>query len=154
MGLIARVLGVAESPRNEIVTSSQLAEAMNGKQTWAGFDVNVDNAVQVASVFARVRIIAEDIGKPPFPAYRMEADGTGALDSPFYRLLHDRPNPFQSPQQFRELLTAHALLRGNGFAFKNAVRGQVRELLPIHPKRVSIEQAGQRLRADFPRETG
>lgn len=143
MGVISRLLG---APRNTEITTAQGLDRLlrGGGATWSGMSVTPDNALQVATVFACTRLIAEDIGKLPFPVYRKRAGDPDwrdrATDSPFWRLVHDRPNSFQSSQQFRELLTAHAVLRGNGYAFKNRVRGEVRELLPIRPDRVTVEQ--------------
>lgn len=161
-GLISRALGVPRPRNADITTSQELAERMKiGRQTWSGIDINPSNALSVSAVFACVRLIAEDIGKLPFPVYRRTADGRErAPESPFWRLLHDRPNGWQSSQEFREMLTAHALLRGNGFALKNTVRGQVRELIPLRPDRVRIEQTEDfellyhvRLNASGPEET-
>ena len=139
MGLIRSRL---ERPRN-IATSAGLDRYLReGVATWAGVNISPDTALQIGAVFACTRIIAEDIGKLPVILYQRSDRGAKdrATTSPFWRLLHDRPNSWQTSQQFRELLTAHAVLRGNAFAFKNLVGGQVRELLPIHPDRVRVEQ--------------
>lgn len=161
-GLISRMLGVPRPRNADITTSQELAERMKvGRQTWSGIDINPTNALGVSAVFACVRLIAEDIGKLPFPVYRRTAAGRErAPESPFWRLLHDRPNGWQSSQEFREMLTAHALLRGNGYAIKNVVRGQVRELIPLRPDRVRLEQTEDfellyhvRLAANGPEET-
>ncbi len=140
MGLVSNLIA---RPQN-LGTSSELdAWLRRGtNNTWAGVSVTPQTALQVCAVFACTRVIAEDIGKLPFVVYRQD-DETGrdrANDSPYWKLLHDKPNSFQTSQQFREYLTACALLRGNGFAFKNLVGGSVRELLPLHPDRVRIEQ--------------
>lgn len=141
-GLISRVLGGGQPRNADITTSRELAERLRGEQTWSGVDVTPNLALHTSAVFACVRLIAEDIGKLPFILYSSTADGSRvrATSSPFWRLIHDRPNAWQSSQQFREMLTAHALLRGNGFALKNVRGGQVRELIPLHPDRVRIEQ--------------
>lgn len=131
-----------ERPRN-IASSAQLdAFLRQGSGTWAGVSVSPETALQIGAVFACTRIISEDIGKLPVILYqRSDRDAKErATSSPFWRLLHDRPNGWQTSQQFRELMTAHAVLRGNGFAFKNQIAGQVRELIPIAPDRVRVEQ--------------
>ncbi len=109
--------------------------------TWSGMEVSPQTALSVAAVFACTRVIAEDIGKLPFEVYQQtsEHERIRATNSPFWRLIHDRPNPYQTSQQFREYLTASALLRGNGFALKTVVDGQVRELMPLPPDSVTIE---------------
>ncbi len=136
-------MGILLRPRN-IATSSGLDAflRMGMNQSWAGISITPANALQVAAVFACVRVIAEDIGKLPFMIYQQstEHERQKLTTSPFWRLLHDKPNSYQTSQQFREYLTACALLRGNGYALKNVVNGQVRELLPLHPGRVRVEQ--------------
>jgi HK97 family phage portal protein len=126
-----------------IMTSAGLAEYLrHGAQTYAGMSVTPDTAVQVSAVFACARVVAEDLAKLPVVVYQRSdrEEKERAPNSPFWRLLHDKPNSWQSSQQFREYLTLCAILRGNGFAWKNVLAGQVRELLPIHPARVRIEQ--------------
>jgi len=143
-GLISRMVG---APRNleisEITTSGDLAERLRrGEKTWAGLDLTVQRALTVGPVFAAVRVIAEDIAKLPFVVYRRDGDGPKerARDTEFWRLIHDRPNTFMTSQQFREYMTAQAMLLGNAYALKVTVRGQIRELLPLLPSQVRVEQ--------------
>lgn len=140
-GLISRMVG---RPQNtEITTSSDLAERLRrGEKTWAGLDLSAQRALTVGPVFAAVRVIAEDIAKLPFVVYRRDGDGPKerARDTEFWRLIHDRPNTFMTSQQFREYMTAQAMLLGNAYALKVTVRGQIRELLPLLPSQVRVEQ--------------
>ncbi|MCK9496752.1 MAG: phage portal protein [Dehalococcoidia bacterium] len=143
-GLISRMVG---APRNaeitQITTSGDLAERLRrGEKTWAGLDLSVQRALTVGPVFAAVRVIAEDIGKLPFVVYRRDDDGPKerARDSDYWRLIHDAPNTFMTSQQFREYMTAQAMLLGNAYALKTRVGGQVRELLPLLPGQVRVEQ--------------
>lgn len=135
MGVIGRWLGSAR----DLTLNEYLRRAI--EPTWAGMSVTPESALQVSAVFACVRVIAEDIGKLPFVVYQQNGDRerVRAVNSPFWRLLHDRPNSYQTSQQFREYLTSCALLRGNGFALKTVAQGQVRELHPIHPDNVRME---------------
>lgn len=145
MGIVGPMLA---PPRNEILTGADLERHLRvGPATSSGAVVTPMTAVTVSTVYACARNLAEDIGKLPYPVYRrLPNDGKErAVTSPFWALIHDRPfggpNTFGlSSQQFREFLTFCAVLRGDGFAFKNAIQGQVRELIPIHPDRVRIEQ--------------
>lgn len=139
MGVFGRWLG---GIKNDITSSSELdAFVRGGAGTWSGINVNPQNALTVSAVFACTRVIAEDIGKLPFVVYKQTGEKRGRFyESPFWKLLHDRPNPYQTSQQFREYMTACALLRGNGYALKNVVQGQVRELFPLSPDQVRVEQ--------------
>jgi phage portal protein BeeE len=51
-----------------------------------------------------------------------------------------RPNRYQNPFEWREMLQGHLALRGNAFCqiLANS-RGEITELIPIHPDRVRME---------------
>jgi HK97 family phage portal protein len=132
-------------PQNNVTTSAGLDAWLRygmNQATWSGISVTPENALHIAVFFAGVRVICEDIGKLPFIVYGEGSDGERkrAENSPFWRLIHDRFNSCLTSQQGREYVTACAIMRGNGCARKNILGGQVRELLPIHPDNVEIEQ--------------
>src|SRR3546814_698394 len=53
------------------------------------------------------------------------------------------------------MLQAHVLLRGNGYALKSVSRGEVRELIPLHPDRVRVRQLdSMELEYDIVRRNG
>lgn len=107
---------------------------------WSGMPVTNESAMHVAAYFAGVRVIVEDVAKLPFVVYRQTGDRRDrAPDSPYWALIHDRPNPSMTSQQFREFMTAAAINRGNGLALKVGPRGQVPQLLPLNPDTVRIE---------------
>jgi HK97 family phage portal protein len=55
--------------------------------------------------------------------------------------LRRRPNRWQKPHQFKRMMQAHVLLRGNAYAFKvPGVGGRVQALIPLHPDRVEAKQ--------------
>jgi HK97 family phage portal protein len=57
-----------------------------------------------------------------------------------FRLLAKRPNRFQNPFEWREMLQGHLALRGNAYnqIITNA-KGEVVELMPLHPDRIRLE---------------
>ncbi|MCS6490769.1 phage portal protein [Burkholderia thailandensis] len=98
-------------------------------------------AQSISTVYACVQSISETIASLPLFLYRkMDDDGREpASDHPLYKVLHDAPNPQQTALEFREQMQASVLLRGNAYA--RIVRGwdgQVRELWPVHPDRMSV----------------
>lgn len=108
----------------------------------SGMRVSADNALRVAAVYASVRILAETMASLPFVLYRQRADGgkDKVTDHWLYRLLAKRPNRYQNPYEWREMLQGHLALRGN--AYNKIVannRGEVMELMPIHPDRIKME---------------
>jgi HK97 family phage portal protein len=104
--------------------------------------VSADNAMRLAAVYASVRILAETMASLPFVLYRQRADGgkDRVTDHWLYRVLAKRPNRYQNPYEWREMLQGHLALRGN--AYNRIVanrRGEIVELMPIHPDRIRME---------------
>ena len=111
-------------------------------RTSSGMRVSADNALRLAAVYASVRILAETMASLPFVLYRQRADGgkDKVTDHWLYRLLAKRPNRYQNPYEWREMLQGHLALRGN--AYNRIVansRGEILELVPIHPDRIKME---------------
>ena len=111
-------------------------------RTSSGMRVSADNALRLAAVYASVRILAETMASLPFVLYRQRTDGgkDKVTDHWLYRLLAKRPNRYQNPFEWRELLQGHLALRGN--AYNQIVansRGEITELVPIHPDRIRME---------------
>ena len=92
--------------------------------------------------------MSESLAALPLITYRRGPDGSKsrATDHPLFGLLHDQPNSYQTSMEFREMLQAHAMLRGNGYALiVPGSRGFADQLLPIHPDRiVKIERRDDR----------
>lgn len=118
-----------------------------GGRTTSGMYVNPVSAMTLATYYACLRNISEDIGKLPLFVYQRQARGKRrAADHPHYTLLHDAPNADMSAMTFREVLTHHALAWGNGFAeiVWDSRMEFATALIPIHPSRVRVSRdAGQ-----------
>ena len=108
--------------------------------TLAASPVTPTTAESLSAVQACVSAISETIGSLPLHLYRRtDAGREKANDHPLYRCLHDQPNERQSALEFREMMQAAVLLRGNAFArIVRGYDGQVRQLVPIHPDRVRV----------------
>jgi HK97 family phage portal protein len=104
--------------------------------------VSADSAMRLAAVYACVRILSETMASLPLVVYRARADGgkDRVTDHWLYRLLGKKPNRYQNPFEWREMLQGHLALRGNAFCqiLANG-RGEITELIPIHPDRVRME---------------
>jgi len=109
--------------------------------TKSGASVTHKTALEVPTVLACARVIAEGIAQVPFKLYREEGDKKlPATDHPLYRLLYRKPNAWMTSFELREMMALHCVLTGDAIAFKNGLRGQIRELIPIHRTNVSIKQ--------------
>ncbi len=92
---------------------------------------------------ACVSILACDVAKIPFDIYRRLPDGGKEVfkDHPLHRLMR-HPNNWQTAFEFKEMLQASLVLRGNGYApvVRNG-RGDPLYLVPVHPDRVGLFEA-------------
>ncbi|WP_416193667.1 phage portal protein [Nitrobacter sp. TKz-YC01] len=126
-----------------ITTAQQLEEALRaGNVTASGTTVTPNSAMRVAAVYACVRIISGAVATLPLHIKRRVDERTreDASDRPIWSVLRRKPNRWQMPSQFRRMLQAHLLLRGNAYAMIVRSRGLVQELIPLHPDRVEVKQ--------------
>src|SRR5574343_1799486 len=107
-----------------------------------GLRVSPDGALRLSAVYACVRILSETMASLPIVLYRKREDGgkDRVTDHWLYRLLCRRPNRYQNPFEWREMLQGHLAFRGNAFCqiLANS-RGEITELIPIPPDRVRME---------------
>jgi HK97 family phage portal protein len=78
----------------------------------------------------------------PLVLYRQRKDGgkDRVTDHWLYQVLAKRPNRYQNPFEWREMLQGHLALRGNAFCqIITDGRGEITQLVPIHPDRVRME---------------
>ena len=110
----------------------------------SGERVDEKSAMQIATVYACVRLLAETVAGLPLHLYRMK-DGSNAkeraTDHPLYKLLYRQPNPEMTSFSFREVMMTHLLLWGNCYAQiirdgKNSILG----LYPLLPEYVEADR--------------
>lgn len=126
-----------------ITSAAELDAALRaGAVSGSGMTVTPDSAMRVAAVYACVRIISGAVATLPLHIKRRVDARTreDASDASIWQLLRRRPNRWQTPSQFRRMLQAHLLLRGNAYAMIVRSRGTVQALIPLHPDRVEITQ--------------
>lgn len=106
-----------------------------------GTGVQGDQALTSAAVFGGIKIISEDVGSLSFQVMRRIDQGREPFyDHPLYKLLHDAPNPDMTAMEFREALTAHALLTGTGYAGIERRVDRIVALWPWMPHEVRREK--------------
>ena len=130
------------------LTYDQIADMIDGVGGGrvAGVYVNEKTALQVSTVLACVKTIADGCATPELHVFRERDDGRRekATNIPEYRLLNRRPNEWQTSFEWRRLMTMHAALTGAGLSIK--VRGlnrRVRELIPVMPGRWNVRKVGR-----------
>lgn len=113
-----------------------------GLRTQSGARVTPATAMGNPDVLACVKVLAESFATMPFELYRPKSSGgrVKVRDHWLYRLINKAPNRFQSPYEWRLMLQGHLVLRGNAFCQITANgKGEIVELLPLHPDRMAIE---------------
>jgi HK97 family phage portal protein len=114
-----------------------------GNESGSGQSVTDATAMRVAAVYACVRIIAGAVANMPIGIKRRVDDRTrvDATDHPLWEIFHRRPNKWQKPAQFKRMMQAHVLLRGNAYALiTRGVGGKVLALTPLNPTRMLVSQ--------------
>jgi len=110
----------------------------------SGERVDEKSAMQIATVYACVRLLAETVAGLPLHLYRSKDSGSAkerAIEHPLYKLLYRQPNPEMTSFSFREVMMTHLLLWGNCYAQivrdgKNGVLG----LYPLLPENMEIDR--------------
>lgn len=107
-----------------------------GGASSAGVSVSAATAMTISAFYSGVKLIAETAGQLPLQVFERKANGdkAQAASHPIYDLLHDQPNDEHTAIEFREMLTAWAVMRGTGMAeILPGRRGAVDQLIPLHP---------------------
>jgi HK97 family phage portal protein len=123
-----------------------------------GLYVSPENAIEVSTVYACLKVIAETLAMLPLIVYHRTSDTAKerATDQALYRLLKDQPNAWQTAFEFKETMQAWALLYGIAIAIKQFdFTGELVGLKPIHPSWITPEQLDTgRLRFRVRSQTG
>lgn len=132
--VIARNVGLAD-PR--------LSKFLGGRtDSHAGRNVTVDSALQVATVWACVRLLAEAISTLPLGVYQRNEKGqkTAAREHPLFALLHDQPNADMTAAEFWECMMACVLLWGSAYARKEMSGRRIIALTPLRPELMTVRR--------------
>ena len=108
----------------------------------SGKSVTAKTAIQVSTVYACIRVIAETIASLPLHVYEVTGQGSvKATEHPLYRLLHDEPNSEMTSFIWRETMLTHLLLHGNSYSqiVRNG-RGHILGLYPLLPDRMQVDR--------------
>ena len=138
---------LAEAFSRKSAGSYDLIRELLGRRASAtGKNVTVSTSIEVAAVFACMRVIGEGIAQVPLKMMRESADGKTRLpakEHPLYTILGTKPNEWQTSFEYREMIAMHAALCGNAYSFINrSVRGgEIYELIPFTPGSVAVKRA-------------
>lgn len=147
MAVLARMAAAKRSIENPRIplSSPQLVEALGGGgPTAAGVRVNEFSALNLSSVWAATRLLANAVAVPSLILYeRLERGRRRANSERLYQLLHVRPNPEMTAVIFKQVIQAHAVTWGNGYAeIERNGAGEAIGFWPLLPHRTRVERRG------------
>jgi HK97 family phage portal protein len=120
-------------------------EMLGRSRSAGGKVVSVKTALEVAAVFACLRVRANGVAQVPLKLMRESADGKSRLpakDHPLYNILECRPNDWQTSFEYREMMMLHIGLCNEHFSFINrSNRSGIMELIPFEPGCVTVKRA-------------
>ena len=110
----------------------------------SGEQVDEKSAMQIATVYACVRLLAESVAQLPLHLYRYTDSGNGkemATDHPLYAVIHRQPNPEMTSFTWRETMMVHLLLYGNAYCqiIRDGKNGVV-SVYPLLPENVEVDR--------------
>lgn len=116
--------------------------AGGGGEAASGVAVTPESAMRVGVVFRCTALISGAIATMPLDLKRrVGKKREDASDHPLWTVLRRKPNPWQTPSQFRRYLQACVLHRGNGYAqIVRGLRNRIIALIPLNPDRVQVVQ--------------
>ncbi len=116
--------------------SEEIKEAFGVERSLAGVNVTERGALRLTTVYACVNILSTILASLPLHSYRRLDRGKDRAQGHYsYQLLHSKPNSEMTSYSFRQLLMAHILLWGNGYAEVEIDRrtGEPVALWPLAP---------------------
>lgn len=131
-GLLGSLLAPASTGEAKMSSRDLLRIMSRGSMSRSGERVTWEKALQVTTMLACARVIAEGVSQVPWKVHVGGAGRMEAPDHPAYELLYRRPNSWQTSFEFRETLMFHTVLGGNSFQQKMKV-GSARRLAAIEP---------------------
>lgn len=136
----ARFARARDKPTPQNAVSS--APSFSFGSSVSGKSVTASTAIQMSTVYACVRVIAETIASLPIHVYEHTDTGNRkATEHPLYRLLHDEPNPEMTSFILRETMMTHLLLWGNSYCqIIRTGRDQVASIHPLQPDQMHVDR--------------
>ena len=113
-----------------------------GNISISGRSVGVNAALRTATAWRCTHLISSTVSVMPDDLLRRVDERTRkpAVGHPVRKLMTSQPNRHQTPKQFKQMMTAWLLLRGNAYAkITRGVSGVPLELIPLSPDRVHCD---------------
>lgn len=116
-----------------------------GRVSEAGVTVTPDNTLGVSAAYGCIRVLRESLSQLPWKIYRRTGERSKELaqDHQLWKVLHDRPNSWQTPMEFLDMAVNYLCLRGNFYCLISqpyGMDGENIELWPLCPDRIEVKQ--------------
>jgi len=132
-----RITRSLENPSTSLSNPDEwLYEAFGAGKSSSGVRINRETALCYSPFWRAVNLISRDVAKLPLYVYKRQGRGKERASShPAYQLLRWKPNSEMTAFVFKQTLTSHVLMLGNGYAFidRNGSADPV-QLLPLSPE--------------------
>lgn len=104
-------------------------------------NVTADAAMKISAVWRCVNLISGKVATLPLDLKRRVGDTRqDADDHQLWNVLRRKPNGWQTSAEFRRMLQASVLLRGNGYAYIVRSAGRIISLIPLNADNVEVKQ--------------
>ncbi|TCR01074.1 phage portal protein [Neorhizobium sp. JUb45] len=129
---------------SELYDSRLIDFLRDGLMSASGFTVNPETALRNPAMFRATSLISNSIGMLPLHLIK-SSDKTKATDHPLFKLLHRRPNSWQSAFDFRACMQLRALVHKDAYALivrsRNLRTGKndTVRLVPLDPRRMTTK---------------
>ncbi len=118
-------------------------EMLGARMSGSGVAVNIDTALQVATVLACCKVRGEGIAQVPWKLFQKVGDRRRvAIEHPVYDLIHRRPNRLPTTSfDFRETLVLHMMLAKGAYVYlSRSANGELLEMLLYPPGCVTVRR--------------
>ncbi|MBC7285456.1 phage portal protein [Hoeflea sp.] len=111
----------------------------SGGMTHSGASITPKAAMKNTTVYRCVSLISYSVGMLPFHLRERETKEK-ATDHPLFRLLHRRPNAWQTAFEFRTFMQQQALVEGDAYALIVRSGSRITQLVPLTSAHVLVKQ--------------
>lgn len=124
-----------ENPSTSIANPDDwLYETFGATPAASGQSVNRQTILTYSPIWRGVNLLSTDVAKLPLHVYKRVGEAKERDTShPAYKLVHRKASPTVTAFTFRQTLTAHTILHGNGYAHITRRDGQPKELTILAP---------------------
>jgi len=102
--------------------------------------VTFDSAMQITTVWACVKLLAETVSSLPLTIYKVTENGRKVDENhPLSLLFNRKPNRYQTRVEFFESVILNLVTSGNGFCLIDRLGDRITSLMPLMSAQMEVE---------------